>query len=96
MQAQHTEAVRRHGCYQGGCAHYWAAAASSMPVTSLSTTAVATPHLHEFPGGGGAEDALVNERIGAPAGHKGQQESTGPAHRSAMPQVHGAQFHTRV
>ena len=75
------EAVHRHGCFQGGCAHRQAAAASYMPATSLSTTAAATPHLHEFPGGSGAEDALVDERISAPAGHEGQQESTGPGHR---------------
>ena len=80
-KAGRREAVHRHGCYQGNCAHYWAAAASSIPVTSSSTTAADTPHLHEFAGGSGAEDAPVDERIGAPAGHKGQQESTGPAHR---------------
>ena len=52
---------------------------------NFSATAAATPHLHEFAGGSGAEDALVDERVGAPSGHKGQQESTGPAHRQTTP-----------
>ena len=38
-EAGHREAVHRHGCYWGGCAHHPAAAASSVPVTSLGRTA---------------------------------------------------------